>query len=40
MRRVQELRAEEVRTVIRESDTNTELSTARMAESHFRIQDT
>ncbi len=40
MRRVQELRAEEVRTVIRESDTNTELSTARIAESDFRIQDT
>ncbi len=40
MSRVQELRAEEVLTVIRESDTNTELSTARIAESDFRIQDT
>ena len=40
MRRVHELSAEEVRTVIRESDTNTELSTARIAESDFRIQDT
>jgi hypothetical protein len=40
MRRLQELRLEELRTATRGSETKTELSTARMAESDFRIQDT